>query len=49
MERSYRKGQSLIETLIITLMLTLFFITLETCHEKIKPRYQHYKVNQRAF
>ena len=46
MGKQYRKGQSLIETLILTLSLMIFFISMESCHGKIKNRYNSFKIQK---
>lgn len=49
MEIGNRKGQSLIESLILFLMISIFFAGLETCHEKIKKQNRHYKIERKTF
>lgn len=40
-----RRGQTLIETVILATCVLTFLICLESC-EKIKPRYNHFKIQR---
>lgn len=49
MESRYRKGQTLIETLILVLLVFSFFVFLEVSHEKMYQRSNHFKIQRQTF
>jgi hypothetical protein len=44
MEIFNRRGQSLVETLILALGFIFLLTYLEACHEKVQPYYQKHKI-----
>lgn len=47
MDRFNRKGQALIETVILGVLLFSFFILMEGCYGKIKPTYEKHKIQSK--
>lgn len=41
-----RRGQSLVETIVLGSFFILFIFYLETCYEKIKPEYNRHKIQR---
>lgn len=47
MDRSYRKGQALIETLILGISLMSFLLLIQNCEKKMKRKYDAYKIQKK--
>lgn len=47
MDINNRRGQTLVETLVLSLFVLIFFVSMETCHEKTQSHYNRYKIQRK--